>query len=233
MKSRLYKVFPVIPRFNLFIGQSIYAIKVKLNRQTTINTLSTLKNIYANIGSGDAGLAEGWINLDFGDYPMVTHTFDCKKSLPFANDSAKAIYTEHFFEHLDYFTEVPYFLEHCYRSLQKGGVLRIIVPDAERYLIGYVQEGWDYLKKMRPLDDDLNDTLIGHQYETKMQLINEVFRQSGEHKFAWDFETMKVSLIKAGFTDIYKMSYNQSNDLRLVIDQAVRQSESLYVEAIK
>jgi len=232
MKKQLYKLFPVIPRVNLVIGQSLYARKLKLNKQSTINNLSALRDIYVNVGCGDLGL-DGWINIDYSNYANVTHTFDCRKSLPLADNSAKAIYTEHFFEHLDYITEVPYFLEHCYRSLQKDGILRIIVPDAERYLTGYVEPGWDYLKALRPLDDDHNDTLMGYHYDTKMQLINEVFRQGTEHKFAWDYETMKFCLNKAGFTKVFKMGYNQTNDAKLAIDQAVREPESLYVEAIK
>ena len=195
--------------------------------------LADKTNIYANIGCGDAGLAYDWINVDYGAYNNVKYTFDCRKNLPFADNSAKGLYTEHFFEHLDYFKEVPYFLKSCYRVLQKDGVLRIIIPDAERYLFAYCQEDWNALKKIRPLDDDLKDILMGIQYQTKMQLINEVFRQGGDHKYAWDYETLKVILSNAGFTNIHKMSYLKSNDPKLEIDQSVREPESLYVEAIK
>jgi predicted SAM-dependent methyltransferase len=218
----------------LFIGQRLYAINIKLNRQTVIKKLRHVKDVYANVGCGDVGIiASDWINIDYMNCPTVTHSFNCLKELPFADNSLKGIYTEHFFEHLDYVSEVPYFLQHCFRSLQKGGILRIVVPDAERYLIGYVKDGWDYLKQLRPLDDNLNDLLMGCQYETKMQLVNEVFRQGKEHKFAWDFETMKICLEKIGFKEVYKMSYNNSNDKRLQIDQLSRQPESLYVEAKK
>ncbi|MEO8948608.1 MAG: methyltransferase domain-containing protein [Mucilaginibacter sp.] len=234
MKKKLYRLLPFIPKVNLFIGQTFYAFNIKLTRPSVIKKLVNVNGAYANIGCGDAGiLAPYWINIDLGKYPTVTHTFDCRKELPFADNTLKGIYTEHFFEHLDYTNEAQYFLQHCYRSLQKDGILRIIVPDAERYLIGYVKDGWDYLKQLRPLDDDLNDMLMGIHYETKMQLVNEVFRQGKEHKFAWDFETMKLCLEKAGFTKVYKMSYNTSNDTMMQIDQKVRQPESLYVEAKK
>jgi hypothetical protein len=44
---------------------------------------------------------------------------------------------------------------------------------------------------------------------------------------------MKLILMNAGFTDVKQMSYLQSHDAKLAIDQLIRQPESLYVEAIK
>ena len=233
IKQQIYKVFPIIPKTNLAIGQKLYAKRLKQNEGKTRAQLAGKTNIYANIGCGDAGLPGDWVNIDFSLYNNVTHTFDCRKNLPFADNSVKGIFCEHFFEHIDYFTEVPYFLADCYRSLQPGGTLRIIVPDAERYLKGYCADGWDILKATRPLDDNLMDGLMGIQYQTKMQLVNEVFRQGGEHKFAWDFETMKLVMNKAGFSKVFKMEYLKSHDAKLEIDQLVRKPESLYVEAVK
>jgi len=233
LKQRVYKILPFIPKINLAIGVKIHNATVKLNEETTKKRLSTHSNIYANIGCGSAGLAEDWINVDYSKYENVNCIFDCRKKLPFANQTVKGLYTEHFFEHLDYINEVPEFLANCYRVLQNGGVLRIVVPDAGRYLEGYCSEGWDLLKKIRPLDDQLVDSLMGIRYETKIQLINEVFRQGGEHKYAWDFDTMALMLRKEGFQNIQKMSYRKSNDELMAIDQPERRPESLYVEAIK
>lgn len=232
IKQKIYKVFPGIPRMNLRIGIGLYAQRLKRNKKNVIADLAGKNNFYANVGCGDAGFQD-WVNVDYTAYHNVTHAFDCRKELPFANNTVKGLFCEHFFEHIDYHTEVPYFLADCYRSLQKGGTLRIIVPDGEKYLRGYCSPGWDVLKKTRPLDDNLVDQLMGIQYETKMQLVNEVFRQSGEHKFAWDFETMKLVMEKAGFSNINKMEYSKSHDPQLAIDQLVREPESLYVDAIK
>ena len=233
IKQKIYKQFPFIPKMNLAIGRKVYSRRLKWNEAKVRAELANRSNIYANLGCGDAGLPGDWVNIDFSIYHNVTHAFDCRKELPFADNTVKGIFCEHFFEHIDYYDEVPYFLANCYRSLQPGGTLRIIVPNAEEYLIGYCQQGWDYLKKTRPLDDNLKDGLMGMQYETKMQLINEVFRQNGEHKYAWDFETMKLAMEKAGFSKIYKMEYMESHDAKLAIDQLVRKPESLYVEAVK
>lgn len=233
LKQAIYKAFPIIPKTNLAIGQKLYAKKVRKNAKNVRNALATQNNLYANIGCGDAGLPGDWVNIDFAIYKNVTYTFDCRRELPFADGTVKGIFCEHFFEHIDYVTDVPYFLADCCRSLKKGGVLRIVVPDAEKYLRGYCEEGWDQLKKTRPLDDNLVDGLMAIQYQTKMQLVNEVFRQGGEHKYAWDFETMKLAMLNAGFSDAFKMEYMKSHDAKLQIDQLVRKPESLYAEAIK
>ena len=44
-------------------------------------------------------------------------------------------------EHIEPREELPRFLGDCHRALEPGGVLRIIVPDAERYLQAYCQGG--------------------------------------------------------------------------------------------
>jgi predicted SAM-dependent methyltransferase len=233
LKKKLYTLFPFIPAANLFAGTKIYELKIRWNAQKTRNIFTGKTNLYVNIGCGSAGLTGDWVNVDYSWYKNVTCAFDCRKDVPFADHSVKGFFTEHFFEHLDYQAEVPEFLRNCWRVLQKDGVLRIIVPDAEKYLRGYCADGWEMLKQTRPLDEDLTDKLMGIQYQTKMQLVNETFRQGGEHKYAWDFETIKLVLTKAGFSDIHKMSYQQSHDPELAIDMEARRYESLYVEAVK
>ena len=68
---------------------------------------------------------------------------------------------------------------------------------------------------------------------TKMELVNWIFRQEYEHKFAYDFESMKYILNQAGFKTVVKQDYNKSLNNELLIDQPARASESIYVEAVK
>jgi len=103
-----------------------------------------------NLGCGLSGKI-GWVNVDIIKFPNVNCIYDCRKSLPFPENSVKSIFCEHFIEHLDYKEEVP-FLTECYRVLRVGGVIRIIVPDAEKYLRVYCEKGWGYLSKIHRLD---------------------------------------------------------------------------------
>jgi len=136
-------------------------------------------------------------------------------------------------EHLDYCEEVPFFLSECHRVLEPHGVIRIVVPDGERYLQDYFSEGWDALARTRPLGPDLLDVHFGARYNTKMELINVVFRQYYEHKFAYDYATLEFLLRKYGFSDVCRQTFGQSLLEGLAIDKPERASESLYVEAVK
>ena len=90
-------------------------------------SLASRRNCRVNIGCGKNPI-EGWINLDLVSYPGV-YFWDCRSELPFSDSAVTAIYSEHFFEHLDAETETRVFLRECLRCLQSKGVLRLVVPD--------------------------------------------------------------------------------------------------------
>jgi predicted SAM-dependent methyltransferase len=185
------------------------------------------KHLSLNVGTGGRGLPN-WVNTDALYHRDTTLILDIRKKMPFADDSVKRIFAEQIIEHIDFRDEIPRCLAEFYRILEVGGTLRVIVPDAERYLEAYVSKspakwkelGWDLQK----LPDDLF---------TPMHVINHVFHQMGEHYFGYDFETMEWALKKAGFKKILKQSYQKSVDSELAIDQPNHALYSLYVEAIK
>jgi predicted SAM-dependent methyltransferase len=189
-------------------------------------------DLLINVGAGDAG-KPGWINIDGYTAKGISFRCDARRSLPFPDKSARGIFTEHFFEHIDYRQEAPRFLAEARRVLRDDGVLRIIVPDAERYVRAYVEGGWQDLASIRPLDPQRKDFHFGFKYTTRMELINVVFRQEQEHKFAYDFETIEMLLKRNGFQKIVKQQYGQCLDPDVCIDLPERASESLYVDAVK
>ena len=75
-----------------------------------INKLKTQKNIKLNVGAGPFG-EDGWINIDTNPLKNINLIYNCRKKLPFSNDSVEVIRCEHVFEHLDIHDEVPYFLK--------------------------------------------------------------------------------------------------------------------------
>jgi hypothetical protein len=115
----------------------------------------------------------------------------------------------------------------------KKGVLRLIVPDAEKYLRAYCQEGWGELSKLRSLGQDHSDPFVQVQYNTKMEFINVVFRRGTQHKFAYDYETLEFLLRRHRFSVVLRQEYGQSMMKELILDQTRRASESMYVEAQK
>jgi len=189
-------------------------------------------DLLVNLGSGRSA-KPGWVNVDVSKGPLINCVYDCRKSLPFPDASVRGIVCEHFFEHVDYTEEVPYFLSECHRVLKKDGVLRLVVPDVEKYLRAYCRGGWDDLSKIRPLDAERTDVHLLCKYNTRIELINLVFRQGHEHKFAYDFETLDFVLNRYGFSEIVRQEYKRSLVSELCLDQADRASESLYVDARK
>jgi predicted SAM-dependent methyltransferase len=227
--------FPFIPRhaFHPFLSEVRSAIRGLASMPWRVRRrYKNERNFLLNIGCGSCG-KPGWINLDFYTGPGVNCVYDCRKGLPFADNSARFIFTEHFLEHIDYTEEVPLFLSECCRILQPGGVIRIIVPDAEKYMRAYCAEGWADLIRVRPLRSDLSDVHFGSLFNTKMEVVNAMFRQYFEHKFAYDFPALQFVLERYGFSEVHNLSLGQSLRPALCIDNPDRASESLYVEAVK
>jgi predicted SAM-dependent methyltransferase len=190
-------------------------------------------NLLVNIAPGAHGRI-GWVNVDVFRGPNINCLYDCRKSLPFPDESVRAIFCEHFFEHLDYTEEIPSFLSECHRVLKKNGVMRLILPDAEKYLRAYCADTWQALREIRGMSQDNRDPYFHCEYHTPIELINVLFRQGHEHKFAHDFESVKYSLQLCGFSEIRRQTYGVSwMPQEMVLDQTIRASESLYVEARK
>ncbi len=138
-----------------------------------------------NLGC-DANLKAGWVNID-----LFTATadirLDLREPLPFADNSAAFIYSEHVFEHLAYPcvhdamgwtvetpgapSEAMQLLRESRRVLMPGGVFSVGVPDAERAVAQYARR--EFERWGPPWVD------------TPMHFLNYVFRQGREHKYAY------------------------------------------------
>jgi predicted SAM-dependent methyltransferase len=196
-------------------------------RRYRIGKLSSLRNISLNVGSGGRGRPD-WVNFDaMAKYRDIYCTHDLRRPLPLADGSVKRIFAEHVLEHLDQRDDIPRTLAEFHRTLQRGGVVRIIVPDAARFVRAYVEADsaqWAALGFTQGLPSDM---------ATPIELINHVFHQGGEHYFGWDFAAMEHALKQAGFSQVLQQSYSISLDKELAIDQPNHAPYSLYVEAVK
>jgi SAM-dependent methyltransferase len=190
------------------------------------------KNLKLNVGCG-ANVVPGWINIDL-DGPPDVFKWDCRRGMPFDDNSVDAIFAEHVFEHLDPVGGAN-FLRECRRCLRVGGIVRIVVPDAGRYISLY-PEDWSKIASIRPLfreNGAYRDKWLDRTYRTKMEFINEVFRQGAEHKYAYDAETLILKFNDAGFSRVIQQSYGVSCRNEPPFDSQARGPESLYVEGIK
>jgi predicted SAM-dependent methyltransferase len=206
-------------------------------------TLSQIRNrgmfsgrtdLKLNVGCGP-NVRDGWINIDMVGQPGVLY-WDIRKRLPFDDNSTGLIFVEHVFEHLDHPVDTQLFLAECLRCLRPGGTLRLVVPDAGLYLALYNEVGWDGIIAARPLvreGDFYKDCWLSYRYRTKLEFINAVFRQGGEHKYAYDAETLILLLNEAGFSRVVQQAFGISLSGGTTLDTFTRRTESLYVEGVK
>jgi hypothetical protein len=65
-------------------------------------------------------------------------------------------------------------------------------------------------------------------------VVNECFSQRYDHHFLYDFPAMEKLLKSAGFAQVQRVSFGESDVCQdLALDDPKYQPESLYVEAIK
>jgi hypothetical protein len=173
-----------------------------------------------NLGSGP-NAKKGWINIDLFDREADLQ-LDLREPWPFPDKSVSHIYNEHVFEHFELHDEVPHFLSEALRVLHSGGLFDVGVPDTEWPLHAYGNAAdyyWRFAK-----------TILPKWCETQLDFINYHFRQDrehGEHKYAWDEETLARSLQRSGFTRVLRRQFEPG------LDSDSRRTGTLYMRAIK
>jgi predicted SAM-dependent methyltransferase len=175
------------------------------------------RKLLLNLGCGP-NLRPGWLNIDLFDSAAELH-LDLRRRWPFPNGSVDFIYSEHVFEHFEFYSEVPHFLSESLRILRGGGTFDVGVPDTE----------WP-LRSYGNLDDDywrFAPTCHPGNCETQLDHINYHFRQGEQHKYAWDKETLRRSLSRAGFVSIVRRDFDPS------LDSESRRTGTLYMRATK
>ncbi|WP_299225792.1 hypothetical protein [uncultured Psychroserpens sp.] len=230
MKKHLKKVMqssPIADHFiNLFIELYV-AFVHKMNVLKCRRTYKKKKRLKINFGSGSA-TKPGFLNLDFSS--SADMRLDLRKPIPLVDASCYFVYSEHFVEHLSYPEGVELHFSECFRILESGGEISISVPDAEWPLVEYAEGKRSYLETCEQQKWHPEDCL------TFMEHINYHFRQRwrggsyshfGNHRFAWDFETMEKKLAEFGFVDIERRYYDPK------LDSKHREIGSLFVKAYK
>lgn len=189
-----------------------------------VRGLRHARGLSVNLGAG-FHRAPGWTPIDLMVAPPDGIRWDVRWGLPLGSGSVRRIHCEHFLEHLRFPDEVMPVLAECLRVLEPGGELRIIVPDAARYLTAYAARDAGFFDAMRTLGG------AAVPFETDIEIVNQAFRMGGDHQFAWDYPVMQRRLVQSGFERVVETGYDPGR----FIDQgdAWRPRESLYVVAYK
>ena len=133
-------------------------------------------------------LQTGWLTADVfaGDIYC-----DCRRPLPFPNDSIDFAFSEHFLEHLS-FGEALRFLAESGRVLKPGGVLRTSLPDFEKLVRLYLDRNGSYLAQFHAqllgwTPERRAGWLAGRTRLLAAEAMN-VHLYGFDHKALWDFE---------------------------------------------
>jgi predicted SAM-dependent methyltransferase len=145
-----------------------------------------------HIGSGSARL-EGWVNMDIQALPGVDVVADVTKGLEITD--VKAIFAEHFLEHLALDAAIAFLLE-AHRVLIRRGWIRLSTPNLD----------WVWSTHYR-LDVDADG-----KRAAALQL-NRAFH-GWRHRFLWNREILGEALAACGFDKIRWCRYGES-DLRV------------------
>jgi SAM-dependent methyltransferase len=117
--------------------------------------------------------------------------------IPLPDESVDFSYSSHLLEHL-YKEHGAHLVQECFRTLRKGGRIRIVVPDLE-YAFSLHRQG----EKERALD---------------LFCLRSCSGLLGRHEYMYDFDLLAALLTKSGFAQVERYMYQQGGlpDLRLL-----------------
>jgi predicted SAM-dependent methyltransferase len=203
-RSEFYESF----KFRIVSSVRIKLPKKKRNVHQYLN-LGCGRNIIANFDNADTYV------IRQNKVPFIG--LDLRKRFPFENEIYAGIFCEHTLEHLR-FDFALNCLGEVYRILKKDGILRIIVPDLDIYLLNSI--------------DKTSNREFLTRFSTTAQSLSSL-TQSWGHKSLWNFEILEEFLLYVGFRNVQKFAFQMGTNPALLVDQENRQWESLYVEAVK
>jgi SAM-dependent methyltransferase len=197
-----------------------------------------MQDLLLHIGCGPVHL-NGFVNIDIAPAPLAMNVL---WGLPFEDSQARAVYLSHLLEHLFYPNDVQFVLSEAQRVLQRGGIIRLVVPDIARCLRAYHERDAAFFQARRehfawwPDDASMLENFLTYAgVGTEPGFLFE------SHKYGYDFETLHKVLTRAGFTAIRQCAFQQSAlpELRVEhLSEAARwragtEYLSLFVEARK
>ncbi len=180
------------------------------------------------IGGGKHTL-KGFLNIDI--IPPADLVCDLREGIPVDDSCCEFIFTEHFFEHVDYPISSKKIISEFYRILKPVGQIVLGVPDSELAAKGYVTDDKGYYDKA--LNTWYVDRNCLEHFNTYIDLLNYHFRDQDDdekynpHYWAYDFEKLQSLFTNVGFSKVERWKFDPT------IANLKREWGSLYVIATK
>lgn len=165
-------------------------------------------------------IREGWINSDRDDHGQE-HVGELLDGLPFEDGYFDCIVANHSLQCIRFDDLQPALVE-LWRVLRPGGVLRILVPDAQRAIGNWINGRPNYF----PVADDVEPTLDG-------KALRYLFWH-GDARSAFTEDSLADALQRAGFLSCTRVAFGQTfSETPEIVDLDSRENESLIIEATK
>jgi hypothetical protein len=167
------------------------------------------------------------VRRGYPDYPVKNIQYaDVIKGLPVKKGWAKGVYCSHVLEHLplDGFRTA---IRNVLTYIEPGGRFRLVLPDLERLID-------DYRSDLGPeaASRFLTASLLGEKRLSRglSSFVRSLFGRS-MHLWMWDFKSISKELEAAGFVEIRRAYFNDSEDPRFKeVEERGRWENQLGVE---
>lgn len=174
----------------------------------------------------------GWLTIDLEGADLE---WNVTWGLPLRDGQCRYVYSSHLLEHLYAPDETTGLVREIHRVLRPGGVVRLVVPDMERYFRAYVDGDADFFARtghdLLPQQGQMTPLIralewAGHNTRDDCFL---------GHKTGFDYATLHQTLTRAGFVVIARVEGGTSAHDGLCLDSphVVDSDTSLFVEAIR
>jgi len=236
-----------------------------------------------NLGCGTK-MHEAWNNVDFSVYARLRQhmwvvlflrrlgliseprfaqfslvepdiiTWNLARGIPFPDRTVDVVYHSHLLEHIDR-EDARTFLLECRRVLKPGGVIRVAVPDLEKWANGYIRSiaestATDVVDHEQVIADLLVQLVQREPTTRKLQnalvrwlervALGDSAKVGWRHRWMYDRLTLRALFRAAGFEECQVVSAWESrikewNQFRLDIetDGSEYKPESIRMEAIR
>ena len=163
----------------------------------------------------------GWINSDRRAIKGVDIVAEIYDGLPLDDDSIDYVASVHALQEMPYAGLVPA-LRELRRVLRPGGVLRLVLPDLDKGIRAYLAHDAE-----RFLVPDEEVKSLGGKF-----IVHMLWYGHSRLLFTRDFT--EELLLRSGFREVHQVAYGQTaSPWPEIVELDSRESESLYVEALK
>ena len=162
-------------------------------------------------------------------FPDYVQYGDIVRGLPLEDKSCRAVYCSHVLEHLSLegFRKA---LINTNKILEHGGIFRCVLPDLEYAIANYTRE-----RSPRSAPEFVSCIGMGQESEFS-SLKDKVLKMFGNsrHLWMWDYSSIEHELKHAGFRDIRRARFNDSNEpMFLKVEEEIRWQNALGVECVR